>query len=285
MTVPHHASDETLAAFADGRLRGAERREVIEHLAACDACRDIVAAAGEARDADVIETARVVDGGFGRKVAVVALAAAAAVAIAFLPPVREKLDFYRTGGLSALVRATRQLDEWPLQTRLSGGFPTTKRVHRTFRGGGDDADLTKHLDRLRIEAAHARVLENANPSSVRGLHAIGIAHLLNRKTNEAVAALEAARRMQTRDDPALLTDLAAAYVERGDRQLALQTAQRAWQVAKTPESTWNLARAYELNERKEDAIRMYREYLKLDSDSSFADEATSRIGLLEHELY
>lgn len=37
-----HPDAETLAAFVDGRLSGAERNRVVEHLAACDRCHEVV---------------------------------------------------------------------------------------------------------------------------------------------------------------------------------------------------------------------------------------------------
>ena len=39
-------SDETLAAFLDGRLDPETRRRVIEHMTTCDECYSVVAAAG-----------------------------------------------------------------------------------------------------------------------------------------------------------------------------------------------------------------------------------------------
>jgi len=40
---PGHPELETLAAFAEGRLVGSDRRSVVEHLADCDDCRELVA--------------------------------------------------------------------------------------------------------------------------------------------------------------------------------------------------------------------------------------------------
>ncbi len=43
----HHVTGcstlEDLAAFAEGRLRGAERAQVIDHLAGCADCREVLA--------------------------------------------------------------------------------------------------------------------------------------------------------------------------------------------------------------------------------------------------
>ncbi len=50
MTAPETMScpsEETLAEFIDGRLDPEARRSVVEHLAVCGECRDIVMAADE----------------------------------------------------------------------------------------------------------------------------------------------------------------------------------------------------------------------------------------------
>src|ERR1700719_3559751 len=43
-------SDETLAAFLDGRLDPETRRRVIEHMTTCDECYSVVASGGEERN-------------------------------------------------------------------------------------------------------------------------------------------------------------------------------------------------------------------------------------------
>lgn len=45
-----HPELETLAAFADGRLTGAERIRVIEHLASCDDCLEVVVETAEVQE-------------------------------------------------------------------------------------------------------------------------------------------------------------------------------------------------------------------------------------------
>lgn len=49
-TATTHPDPESLAAFADGRLAGAERVTVIEHLARCDDCLDVVAETGAVQE-------------------------------------------------------------------------------------------------------------------------------------------------------------------------------------------------------------------------------------------
>jgi len=51
MTTPEtHPDLESLSAFVDGRLAGAERTRVIEHLARCDDCFEVVAETGEVQE-------------------------------------------------------------------------------------------------------------------------------------------------------------------------------------------------------------------------------------------
>lgn len=51
MTTPEtHPDLESLSAFIDGRLAGAERTRVIEHLARCDDCFEVVAETGEVQE-------------------------------------------------------------------------------------------------------------------------------------------------------------------------------------------------------------------------------------------
>ena len=69
-------SDETLAAFIDGRLDPEMRRRVVEHMATCPECYDVVLGANEMRSAQ--SAGSVVP--FRRsRTAVIALAAAALV--------------------------------------------------------------------------------------------------------------------------------------------------------------------------------------------------------------
>ena len=60
-TAGRHPELETVAAFVDGRLAGDERRRMVEHLASCDDCQELVTetvlllrepAAADGRDAD-----------------------------------------------------------------------------------------------------------------------------------------------------------------------------------------------------------------------------------------
>ena len=58
-----HPELETLAAFVDGRLSGAERASVVEHLASCDDCLEVVAetaAVQEELDAETSSPGQVV---------------------------------------------------------------------------------------------------------------------------------------------------------------------------------------------------------------------------------
>lgn len=280
MTFRPHASDEMLAAFAEGRLKDRERTEVMAHAAGCDDCREILVALGDAAGAGVLDQpeAPVLRGRFTWVPRVLAIAAVVAF-VAFLPPVREWIDFHRTGGVSLLIEAAEERERWPLQTRLSG-FPA-KEPEPRYRGA--DRDVAEHI----LQFAQLRVMEAASERSARDQRAVALAHLLRGERNEAVSTMERAVQLRGKEDPVYFSDLAAAYLERGaagDDARALRYAQRAWRLARKPEAAWNLAVAYERNGLWREAIRTYREYLQLDAASPFAAEARERIDSLTKAL-
>lgn len=277
----NHLTNETLAVFADGRAAEAECRAVVAHLAECDDCRDDLLMIKEVQEHGVVDKGgNVVRGNFIRRVLIgVAAAAAAMVSIGFVPAVRTRIQFYRTGGVSELVAASEQLTKRPNQARLTGGFPykqfTTPRGEGTIQRGESKEEHGKIV----LEIAARRVQEKG---SERGA---GIAHLLLGKRDEAVTSLERALASRPKD-PLLLSDCAAAHIERSrysrddaaarDLARARELADSAWTMKKTPEIAWNRALARELAYRP-DAGQAWKDYLQLDSESPWADEARSHL--------
>src|SRR6266513_2318876 len=81
-------TDETLAAYIDGRLDEETRKRVVEHMAECPECFDVVMGGREAAEA-AAPPARVI--AWPRN-AVIVLAAAAAVAmVVSLTPIRDRI--------------------------------------------------------------------------------------------------------------------------------------------------------------------------------------------------
>ena len=287
VAMTDHPTEETLAAFIDGRLGGEARRAIVEHVVSCAECRDIIMAAQELEA--VPPQTKGVDNvvAFPRKrfLGGASAAAAALVVVAFLPPVRAWIVFQRTGGLSSVIAAQGAVKQRAIATRLSGGFPYNE-LKPSLRGSNDESPLVDD-DRLPLLSAAAKLESASRGTSWKKLRAFADAQILlgDRENAEtAVRTMERAVALGPKDDPTLLNDLAAVYVERARRQrdpenvrLALESAERAWQVARTPESAWNRAFALELADRDADAVRAWNEYLTLDATSPWAKEARSHI--------
>ena len=266
-----HLPNETLAAFADGRLSREEQRAVVDHLSSCDECRDDLQAICEAKELGVIDDGgKVVTGNFVRRGVMAALAAAAVVVIAFLPPVREWIEFQRTGGVSELVKASETLEQRRIQARLSGGFP-----HKALKPTYRNAERSNELEDPQLRFAVIHVAAHGN------LPGRAIANLLAGERDEAIAALERALREKP-NNLVIVSDCAAAYLERaryggGERYLprAVAMAGHAYRLKRTPETAWNRALALEMR-GSSNAEQAWRDYLALDSTSPWADEVRSR---------
>jgi tetratricopeptide (TPR) repeat protein len=290
-TMTNCPTDETLAAFLDDRLDSEARQKVIEHVAACADCRDVVMASGEWQ-AEQDATRVAVHSARPRPWRWAPLAAAAAVAtLVFVmwEPVARWND-ERGSGIPALAAAANALDERPVEGRLTGGF-AFKPLKRNLRGTNSE-----DLAIVRVQAAAARAGEAAkrNPSP-ETLHALGISHLLLRHHDEAIEALQEALTAETEvdelgeairksDDAALLSDLAAAYQARGrfrgnpaDFDVALDAAERAWELARTPEAAWNRALALDSLNLTREAVDSWKDYLTIDSTTEWAEHARARI--------
>jgi len=255
-------SDETLAAYIDGRLDEETRKLVVEHMAGCAECLDIVSAGREMGAA-----APVVRGVNWSRNVVFGLAAAAAVAIIFfLTPVRDLIwprDDIKT---LASVAPPKRLSDG----RVSG-FPYRERAARNRGKGNDDSDH----DSLEFLSAAAEVQKRAtdHPDDAAALHAEGVSYLVLGYVADAVKTLEDARQKETKPDPRLLNDLAAAYLAAGRAEDALTTANRAWTLAKTPEIAWNRALAAQRANHRSEAIAAWNDYLRISDSPQWTAEA------------
>lgn len=287
----HCPTDETLAAFIDGRLEGEARERIVEHLVMCDSCHAVWQSAAEFQAAEA--PGNVVKGRFGRGWVWAGVAVAAAlVALVFLGPMRDRLTFGRPSGMRALVVASQETPYRPFEPRLSADFPY-KELKLKTRGDGDDGNL-------RIEAAATDVLADAaeRPMDPR---AVAAASLFLRQWNAAVETLEKALVEETGAGTAieaiaksrkadLLNDTAVAYLERGRREKrpvdferALEAADRAWKLDPKPATAFNRALALEALTLREDAKSAWNDYLKLDSTSPWAREADEHLATLSSQ--
>jgi len=251
---------EELAAFIDGRLTSERRARVVEHLATCADCRDIVMTADEFAVAEGAVPSNVVRGKFFQRVAIPAAAAAAIVTGLFLGPLGKS-------GMEKLVAAAEHEKVRPIAARFSADFPY--RDHRVNRGGGEP----EPLDEFAMDGTAAEVAQVDDNDSAKKLHAAGVALLYLEADyhDEAVKRLEQAAKKRP-NDAAILTDLSAAYSAVGKGALALQTADRALAIEETPVAVWNRAVALDVLRRDADAEVAWRRYLQLDPASEWAAE-------------
>jgi hypothetical protein len=283
-------SDETLAAFIDGRLDPETRGQVIAHMAACPECYSVFMSATEMAEV------RAAPNGSHRSsqkawLAVAVTAVAAAFAIVFLvTPVRDFLLPHPDRELDALANAA------PEQRTIAGrisGFPYQPMVHLTR---GESVDPMKDTANARLLIASAAVQRSVTERrSPANLHAAGVANLLLGNTDAAINTLHEALLAETgrrrvadaiddSTDVRLLNDLSAALSNRTavhpkmDDE-ALRCAEKAWRIGRTPEAAWNRAIATEtLNGAASDAARSaWRDYLAIDPASPWAAEARKRL--------
>jgi len=277
-------SDETLAAFIDGRLDAETRAKVIAHMTTCSECYSVFLSATEmpsrvaARDSWRPRRAWI---------AVATTTAAAGIACAFLiTPVRDRI-LHREDGMALLANAA------PSQRIIAGrisGFPYQPQapVMRSRR-----ADPMQNPANASLLTAAAGVQRSvAARRTAANLHASGVANLLLGKDDTAIDTLHEALLRETEertvtaaidesDNVSLLNDLSAALSNRAinkrrpipDAAEAVRCADRAWRIGHTPEAAWNRAVATEALNGRAGAMVAWHDYLAIDETSAWAAEA------------
>jgi CHAT domain-containing protein len=286
--MEHHGfpSDETLAAYLDGRLDPATRNDVAAHLTTCDECYAIVEAAAER---NLLPPKR------GRRplrrlylIAAITILAVAAV----LTVVATRIQRH-----DPLAELAAHVEHRHIEGRISG-FPYLRyepplrdATSNDVAGNSDNWDLFDY-------ASPIGKLAKRDPTP-QNLRALAVSHLVIGNYGPAVAAIELALTTETHEpeaakalakskDAVLLSDAAAAYLARAkalrapaDSQRAVEAAQAAWKLAQTPEIAWNRALAIESQYVREDAVAAWNDYLRLDSKSPWAAEARGRLAKLK----
>lgn len=284
MTMNNCPTDETLAAFIDGRLAPEARRTVMAHIADCADCYALVTAGW---DFQAMETsgseapAEVVKGRFGTGpwIWTAAAAAAAIVIVVALPVTQERIAFER--GRSRLIAAQSAAPTRSIEGRLPGF--SYQPYQGPKRGAKEESLDFVELEAEQVKALHAR--------SARELRTQAAAHLVRREYDAAIAVLEHAAKLSP-EDAMVQNDLAVAYLTRrqwkgtgaADAQRALQAAERAWQLDQTPETAFNRALVLEHNTRRAEAIQAWQEYLSIDAKSPWAADARTHLYNLQHPL-
>jgi tetratricopeptide (TPR) repeat protein len=204
-----------------------------------------------------------------------ALAAFAAVAV--LVTIVALLRHRPTDDLLALSRAagTTRL----IESRLSGGFE-----HGPLAAIRGPADAP-----WKVLAEVGRIEEKARHSVSRDdLRALAVAEVLVGRPASAIGTLEALT-ARVDADPATLSDLACAYLERARREeraddlpRALDAASRALVADPSrPEALWNRALALESLHLRHQARKAWETYVAADGTSGWAEEARARLARLQ----
>lgn len=248
-----------LAEFSTGGLTSGRRTEVALHARRCRECIAVM----EVRD-------RPIGAKMGRALAI------AMVAVVVLVSGWAILQSRRSEGppIAALVRLTA--GQRFVEGRLSGGFEWAP-LQKTRGVGGLVAD------RWDLVRAVTEMREGVSAGSLDRKHAMGVAYLLLGQVDEGIRALELATEDAPRD-ARLLSDLAAALIERGklfghaqDLVRALDHAEEALTIDRgLIEAHFNKALAMQELGLREGAARWWEDYGSLDRSSPWAGEARQR---------
>ncbi len=278
---------ETIAAYLDGRLEGSERTRITAHLATCEECYFVFSEAAQTHLTKKAVEPRPVRLGWrawlGRPIVLwpsisTALLATVAVLLLVLTDGIGQWRWRESSELQALVVAVGA--NRTIEPRLTGGF-----TYGPLRGAmraGEPLPTAVSVD-VRIAAAQIekRATERRTPQTLK---ALGVAYLVMGDVNHAVPVLEEAAD-HTNPDAQVLSDLSAAYLVRARRNnepqdfaKALTMADRAVKADPHLAEAWfNRADALQHLALQNEARDAWRDYLKVDARSPWAEEARSRL--------
>jgi tetratricopeptide (TPR) repeat protein len=282
--ITDHCPDlETIAAYLDGRLGEPERARVSEHLADCEDCYVVFSESAQTHVAAAPREWGSTRGWRGWTTgpnlawssAGAALATAACLWLLVGPG--RVLSPRPADELQALVAAVGT--DRPIEGRLSGGFaygPLRGPVRSVRSGASSARPLSPDV---RIAAARSEKALAANRTA-ENLHAFGIASVIVGEIDRAITLLE-----QAADQPSpnaqTMSDLAAAYLARASRDNSHQDLMKALSAAdravmtdpRLPEGLFNRAVALERLSLVGEARVAWEDYLRVDDQSGWADEA------------
>ena len=284
--------EQDLVSRYIGRKLSPEEAETFEeHYFGCERCWGEVKAGAEVRAAVQDVRATVPDSrgtvvkGPWRTLALLAVAAAVVIAAAGI------LVRSRRSSTEELIRASGELKSRSVPARLSDPFPY-RPLKKVFRGPEED-DLPLDLRRAALEAQKRA----EDRPSAETLHAAGVAHLLLGELDPAIARLQEALKLDP-DDPARMSDLAAAFFARSRRLEELQQRDKALgdvnealkmirgalsKDASQPQALFNRALILESQHFRREAADAWRRYLDVDATSDWAAEARSHLAELTRE--
>ncbi|HEY2323678.1 MAG TPA: zf-HC2 domain-containing protein, partial [Thermoanaerobaculia bacterium] len=290
-------SDETLAAFIDGRLDEETRKRVVAHVADCEDCYGTVMAGRAFQSAK--KKPVIVSHPRSPKALWISsgsIAAAAVIALViFAAPMQEwysQYSYSRRTHIGTLLDAANHLPFRASEARLSGQS-VYRPAEPTKRG------VSEELHPLRLLAA-ASAVEDATQSApaIIRLHAAGVSSLLLGRVDDAVRQLDRAIQLNRDDssvasaihlckDARLLNDAAAAHYTRfkmrasaEDLLISNEAVTCAWKLHPDSATAWNRALILQAMQAHAAAVDAWREYLALDGTSSWSREAQGRLNEL-----
>jgi len=270
----------TIAAFVDGTLDPPGRARVVQHLASCVDCAELVGEVvrtAEELPADARPLSEPDPAGDPPKGRILWMRRRNLAAVGGLVAIAASLMLLllnRGSRLDPLVAIVG--DERLIVARPTGGFRYGP-LRSPVRGAGD-------TEQLRLAAEVARLRERADRSNAPAdRHAYGVAQLVAGDTVGAISSL--LRASQSRqDDATILADLGAAYLTRftanghqADATAALASIDKALSLtpalSPTEEALFNKALLLEQMERHADALAAWTKYLERPGDPGWRAEA------------
>ncbi|HXA18340.1 MAG TPA: CHAT domain-containing tetratricopeptide repeat protein [Thermoanaerobaculia bacterium] len=269
--------EETLGAFLDARLEGAERLAIVAHLATCDRC--IAGSEFVTRMRNAEPAADVIPIHPWRKQWLIAAAIVVVVSgTAFF--IWRGVNRRETG-IPALIAAA-PVRYRTLEPRLAGfRWAAVQRLR-------EEPSTTTDPEVLRLGGAAADVFLRAqHDASAEAAHAAGVAELLLQKPGEAAERLRDAAVKEPKAET--WNDLAAAYYTDAVREghaaelpRALAAADKALAIAPDlSEARFNRALILERMGLRAEAAAAWREYLQRDGSSDWAAEARRHLEALQ----
>lgn len=268
--APACPDPETLAAFAEGRLKRSQLAALAGHVENCEDCIAVLEAANE-----TIATRNVVPA--RPRTWWLAVAAAAVAGVIALGVYR--VAFHDRSPMSRLIALTPRSAR-PAEARLSGGFPWAE-----YRGPmrAEDADADPRRMEL-IGTAGSIVAKADRERSAGAQQAAGEALVVIDNPSQAVSRLRASVEAAPSTASAW-SDLAAAQYQLALRSSqpsllpeALASADRALRIDPgMPEARFNRALILERLGIAQAAHEAWQRYLDVDSQSPWAAEARRRL--------
>ncbi|HET7435218.1 MAG TPA: tetratricopeptide repeat protein, partial [Thermoanaerobaculia bacterium] len=262
---------ETLAAFAEGRLKRSEIAPLLDHLRECERCTHALEAAVEIHHEESGTTSRVPWW--------IATAAAVLVAVIAAPLLLSRWHRDGVTRLAALAPRESRL----VEPRLSGGFGWA-----AYHGPERSNDRTPDADSLKLSGAAGDLIDRANRDrSAAAQHDAGVALVLIADPLRGVERLKSAADAAPRDAH-VWNDLAAARYAAAERlgrtslyPEALTALDRALAIEpRNAEALFNRALVLEKLGLVPQAREAWQRYLAVDPSSDWANEARERLAQL-----